>query len=88
MKDWEQTWACILCRHADGLTAILRCCAHRFAQGKVLCPLVNVPMIDYTLEFLARNDVKEVFVFCVSHAKELEDYLNASTWGEQLEVGP
>lgn len=55
-------------------------------QGKVLCPLVNVPMIDYTLEFLARNEVKEVFVFCVSHAKQLEDYLSSSTWNEQLEV--
>ena len=54
---------------------------------KVLCPLVNVPMIDYTLEFLARNDVKEVFVYCVSHAKQLEDYLQSSKWPAQLEVG-
>ncbi|CAM9714743.1 unnamed protein product [Ascophyllum nodosum] len=53
---------------------------------KVLCPLVNVPMIDYTLEFLARNDVKEVFVFCVSHAKQLEDYLQSSKWPAQLEI--
>lgn len=53
---------------------------------KALCPLVNVPMIDYALEFLARNDVKEVFVFCVSHAKQLEDYLQSSKWPTQLEV--
>lgn len=48
--------------------------------------MVNVPMIDYTLEFLARNDVKEVFVFCVSHAKQLEEYLQSSAWEEQMEV--
>ncbi|CAN0204491.1 unnamed protein product, partial [Ectocarpus fasciculatus] len=53
---------------------------------KVLCPLVNVPMIDYTMEFLARNDVKEVFVFCVSHAKQLEEYLQSSTWAAHMEV--
>lgn len=28
--------------------------------AKVLLPLVNVPMIDYTLEWLSRNGVKEV----------------------------
>ncbi|CAM9472599.1 unnamed protein product [Ectocarpus sp. 13 AM-2016] len=43
-------------------------------------------MIDYTMEFLARNDVKEVFVFCVSHAKQLEDYLQSSTWAAHMEV--
>lgn len=53
----------------------------------MLCPLVNVPMIDYTLEFLARNDVQEVFVFCVSHAKQLEEYLQSSTWAAHMEVG-
>lgn len=48
--------------------------------------MVNVPMIDYTLEFLARNEVKEVFVFCVNHAKQLEDYLQSSAWAKQMEV--
>ncbi len=27
---------------------------------KVLLPLVNIPMIDYTIEFLAQNGVEEV----------------------------
>lgn len=53
---------------------------------QVLCPLVNVPMIDYTMEFLARNDVREVFVFCVSHGKQLEEYLQSSTWAAHMEV--
>lgn len=55
-------------------------------KNKVLCPLVNVPMIDYTLEFLARNGVREVFIFCVSHANQLEEYLDSSKWGEHMEV--
>ena len=29
---------------------------------KVLLPLVNVPMIDYTIEFLAQNGVEEVVI--------------------------
>lgn len=30
---------------------------------KVLLPLVNVPMLDMTLEFLSQNNVEEVFNF-------------------------
>ena len=30
---------------------------------KVLLPLVNVPMLDYTIEFLTQNGVKEVQLF-------------------------
>lgn len=32
-------------------------------KPKVLLPLVNVPMIEYTLEWLALNKVEEVFSF-------------------------
>ena len=35
---------------------------------KVLLPLVNVPMLEYTIEFLAQNGVEELFVFCVWNA--------------------
>ena len=57
-----------------------------FDEPKVLCPLVNVPVIDYSLELLASNGVEEVFVFCVSHAKKVSDYLAASQWGQQMEI--
>jgi len=30
---------------------------------KVLVPLVNVPMLDYTIEFLSQNGVEEVSAF-------------------------
>ena len=35
-------------------------------QPKVLCPLNNVAMIDYALDFLAGSGVEEVIVVCVS----------------------
>ncbi len=34
---------------------------------KVLLPLVNVPMLDYTIEFLTQNGVQEVFICCLFH---------------------
>lgn len=50
---------------------------------KVLLPLVNTPMIDYTLAWLESADVEEVFVFCCSHSKQIINYLNKSKWVNQ-----
>eukprot|EP01018_Ginkgo_biloba_P038992 Gb_36377 [translate_table: standard] len=52
-------------------------------RPKVLLPLVNVPMIDYTLEWLASVGVEEVFVFCCAHAKQVKSYLEKSSWRSQ-----
>lgn len=49
---------------------------------KVLVPLVNVPMIEYTLEWLAANNVEEIFVFCCAHAKAVKEYLDNSKWSK------
>jgi translation initiation factor eIF-2B subunit epsilon len=37
-------------------------------------------MIDYTLEFLVSGGVQEIFVFCVAHAKQIQEYLDNSKW--------
>eukprot|EP00252_Welwitschia_mirabilis_P016124 TRINITY_DN3563_c0_g2_i1.p1 TRINITY_DN3563_c0_g2~~TRINITY_DN3563_c0_g2_i1.p1 ORF type:complete len:742 (-),score=186.19 TRINITY_DN3563_c0_g2_i1:165-2390(-) len=50
---------------------------------KVLLPLANVPMIDYTLEWLASVGVEEVFVFCCAHSKQVTNYLEKSQWKSQ-----
>lgn len=42
-------------------------------RPKVLCPLNNVTMLDYALDFLAGAGVEELFVVCVSD--EVENYL-------------
>lgn len=49
-------------------------------RPKVLLPLVNVPMIEYTLEFLASNGVEEVFIFCCAHADQITAYIDNSAW--------
>lgn len=50
---------------------------------KVLLPLVNVPMIEYTLAWLESAGVEEVFVFCCAHAKQVINYLESSQWLSQ-----
>lgn len=50
---------------------------------KVLLPLVNVPMINYTLAWLESAGVEEVFVFCCAHSKQVIDYLESSEWFSQ-----
>lgn len=47
---------------------------------KVLLPLVNVPMINYTLGWLESAGVEEVIVFCCAHSKQVIDYLESSEW--------
>lgn len=47
---------------------------------QVLLPLVNAPMIDYTLAWLESAGVEEVFVFCSAHSKQVVDYLDNSNW--------
>ena len=47
-----------------------------FTNGnQCLLPLANVPLIEYTLEFLASNGLDEVYVYCGSHTDQFEDYL-------------
>nr|DAD27618.1 TPA_asm: hypothetical protein HUJ06_029086 [Nelumbo nucifera] len=49
-------------------------------RPKVLLPLVNIPMIDYSLAWLESTGVEEVYVFCCSHSKQVIDYLENSQW--------
>ena len=56
-----------------------------FDHSKSMLPLVNVKMIDYVLELLCINNVKEVFIFCVSHCDALESYVSNNTnWEVQF----
>lgn len=49
-------------------------------KPRCLLPLVNVPMIEYTLEFLALNGIEEVIVICVSHAELIKEYIDNGRW--------
>ncbi|KIY94274.1 putative translation initiation factor eIF-2B subunit epsilon [Monoraphidium neglectum] len=52
-------------------------------RPKVLLPLVNAPLIEYTLEWLALNKVEEIYVFCCAHADQIKKYLADSKWLKQ-----
>ncbi|CEO99312.1 Translation initiation factor eIF2B subunit epsilon [Plasmodiophora brassicae] len=45
-----------------------------WTQPKALLPLVNTPIINYTLRFLARSGVGEAFVVVRAFAAELKEY--------------
>ena len=49
-------------------------------QPRALLPLVNRPLIDYTVEFLAVAGVHEIFVFCCAHAEAIRAHLKTSRW--------
>lgn len=54
---------------------------------KVLLPLANVPMLEYSLEFLAASGVQEVLLFCTGHAEEIERFIEQdSQVAKRLEV--
>lgn len=47
-------------------------------QPRALLPLVNTPLIDYSLELLVANGVKEIFVYCKRHADKIREHVKAS----------
>lgn len=50
---------------------------------RCLLPLANVPLIEYTLEFLAVSGIEDVFIFVSSrHAQKVEKYIKASKWNQ------
>ncbi|KAI0430867.1 eIF4-gamma/eIF5/eIF2-epsilon [Xylaria sp. FL1042] len=49
-------------------------------KPRCLLPLANTPLIEYTLEFLAMNDVNEVFIYCGAHSEQIEIYIQNSRW--------
>ncbi|KAM9976101.1 hypothetical protein ACTFIR_009942 [Dictyostelium discoideum] len=49
-------------------------------KPRTLLPLVNIPLLDYTLEFLAASGVQQIFVFCCAHASQIKEYIQSSRW--------
>ncbi|RHN50622.1 putative protein-synthesizing GTPase [Medicago truncatula] len=68
---------------ADSFTTKLDLSLLNAPKLYVLLPLVNVPMIYYTLTWLESAGVEEVFVFCCAHAKQVINYLEKSEWFNQ-----
>lgn len=54
---------------------------------KVLLPLANVPMLEYSLELLASSGVEEVVLFCTHHADAIEAFVRErSSAARRLQV--
>ena len=51
-------------------------------QPRALLPLVNTPLIDYTLEFLVKNGVEEIFVYCKAHADMIRQHIDKSHYSK------
>ncbi|KAL1956190.1 hypothetical protein VTO42DRAFT_7537 [Malbranchea cinnamomea] len=49
-------------------------------KPRCLLPLVNKPIIDYTLECLANAGIEEIILYSGAHSDQLERYLNGSKW--------
>ena len=49
-------------------------------RPRCLLPLVNTPIIEYTLEFLASSGVQEVLLHAGSHSDQVEAYIKSSKW--------
>ncbi|CEI69915.1 unnamed protein product [Fusarium venenatum] len=57
-------------------------------KPRCLLPLANVPLIEYTLEFLAMNGVNEVYIYCGAHTDQVEDYISRSRWSSAARTSP
>lgn len=53
-------------------------------KPRCLLPLANVPLIEYTFEFLARAEVNEVILLCTSHADQIQKYIDELRWSKNL----
>ncbi|XP_076445961.1 translation initiation factor eIF2B subunit epsilon-like [Babylonia areolata] len=52
-------------------------------KPRALLPLVNVPILDYTLDFLASQGVQETFIFCSHLSGDIRTHIKESRWGEE-----
>lgn len=56
-----------------------------------LLPVLNVPLIDYTLEFLSLGGIEETFLFCCSNVDIIKDHVqksihNSAGWSLTMKV--
>jgi translation initiation factor eIF-2B subunit epsilon len=53
---------------------------------RALLPLVNAPLIDYTIELLLSAGIETIYVFCVNHADKIQAYLSGSQWAPHVKT--
>ena len=45
---------------------------------QTLLPLANIPLLDYTLQFLVESGIQEIYVYCCAHADQIKAHLRYS----------
>ncbi|KAJ8297595.1 hypothetical protein KUTeg_024126 [Tegillarca granosa] len=60
----------------------VRFCPITEKKPRVLLPVANIPMLDYTLEFLSSSGVQEIFVFCSHLSDQIRTHIRNSKWNE------
>lgn len=73
MRESDHEYVALLSPSSSKSTNIWKC----------LLPLANTPLIEYTLEFLAKAGVQDIFVYCGAHTEQVEEYLRSAeimTW--------
>lgn len=53
-------------------------------KPRCLLPLANMPLVEYTLEFLVNCGVTEVYLMCCSHAAQVSQYIRDSKWSSSF----
>jgi len=62
---------------ADSFTSTFRPITFDKLTPKVLCPLNNVTILDYSIEFLAGAGVEELYVVCATSGDSIESHLHS-----------
>jgi len=47
-------------------------------RPKALLPLLNIPLLDYSIEFLANGGVKQIYIVATAFVKQIKDHLARS----------
>ena len=71
------------------LLMVLSKCINRFApltasEPRALLPLLNVPLLDYTLEFLTTAGVQEIILFCCCFSEKIKTHVANSKWANLI----
>ena len=45
-----------------------------------LFPLLNIPLIDYTIDILVRSDVNIIYIFCSNYSETIKEYVSRKQW--------
>lgn len=48
-------------------------------KPRTLLPLLNVPLLEYTLSFLTNSGIEEIFIYCCHIAEDIKAYVSAFT---------